>query len=415
MISLAAARALIAEHVIPGAPVTDSLSDSFGRVLRQDVRAREDFPPFDRSAMDGYAVRTDDDSEKFRIIGEIQPGGGGKLKIKRGECARIFTGAALPAGAGKVLMQENVQVQGDGMVPLRKDSATHIRYRGEDARKGAVLLKAGSKLGAGELSLLASLGVTQPRISPRIRVAHFATGNELVAPDAKPKPGQIRDSNSTLVAAFVRQFGGELVRQERVVDDFDLLLKQVRGDVPKSRSSRRKEALTKVPAQTDYDLLLLSGGASVGDYDFGKRLLTELGFETHFTAISLRPGKPLVFATRGKKAAFILPGNPVSHFVTLHVAVRLALEKFVGTACTDWALPRVQLAENFESKPGERETYWPAKVRIQNGGLVAHPLRWQSSGDVTALAGANALLQLPAGATPPQVGEDVSVLLLEVP
>lgn len=396
MISLAAARALIAEHISPLPAVATPLAGALGRVLRQDARAKEDLPGFDRSAMDGYAIASGGDSEKSRVVAEIQPGAAPETKIHRGECARIFTGAPIPAGATQVLMQENVRVEGDFIVPLEKSRATHIRRRGEDARKGDLLLKSGTRLGAGELALLASLGVARPKISPAVRVAHLATGNELAAPDQKLKRGQVRDSNSPLVAAFVRQFGGEIVRQERVADDFSLLLKKA-------------HALKNV-----FDLLLLSGGASVGDYDFGKKLLSDLGFRVHFTAISLRPGKPLVFATRGKKAAFILPGNPVSHFVTLHVAVRLALEKFSG-ANVSWPLAKIRLAENFEAKPGNRETFWPARVEIQNGELVARPLRWQSSGDVTALAGANALLQLPAGAQPPGAGKDVSVLMLEVP
>ena len=396
MISLAAARALIAEHISPLPVVAAPPAGAFGRVLRQDVLAREDLPGFDRSAMDGYAIAAGDDSEKFRVVAEIQPGAAPKAKIHRGECARIFTGAPIPAGAAQVLMQENVRVEGDFIVPLEKSRATHIRRRGEDARQGDLLLKSGTRLGAGELALLASLGVARPKISRPVQVAHFATGNELVAPGRKLKPGQIRDSNSPLVAAFIRQFGGEIVRQERVPDDFNLLLAKTRA------------------LKNSFDLLLLSGGASVGDYDFGKKLLAELGFQLHFTAVNLRPGKPLVFATRGKKAAFILPGNPVSHFVTLHVAVRLALGKF-SDANVSWPLARIRLVESFEAKPGQRETFWPARVEIRHGELAARPLRWQSSGDVTALAGANALLQLPAGAKPPKAGKDVSTLMLEVP
>jgi molybdopterin molybdotransferase len=319
-----------------------------------------------------------------------------KIKIKRGECARIFTGAQMPSGAAQVLMRENVRVEGNFIVPVNKSRATHIRRRGEDARKGDWLLKSGTWCGAGELALLASLGVARPKISRPVRVAHFATGNELAAPGQKLKPGQIHDSNSTLVAAFVRQFGGEIVQPERVADDFNLLLKKSRA------------------LKNSFELLLLSGGASVGDYDFGKKLLSALGFQIHFETVNLRPGRPLVFATRGRQAAFVLPGNPVSHFVTLHVAVRPALEKFSG-ASVSWPLAKIRLAENFEAKPGGRETFWPARVEIQDGELVARPLRWQSSGDVTALAGANALLQLAAGAESPKAGEASSVLLLEVP
>ena len=396
MISLAEARALIAENISPLRATAAPLAGAFGRALRQDVFSRDDLPAFDRSAMDGYAVGRDDDSEKFQIVAEIQPGAIPKVKVRRGECARIFTGAPIPAGASQVLMQEIVRVEGNFIVPLEKPRAMHIRQHGEDARKGDLLLPVGTKLGAGELALLASLGMVRPKISPAVRVAHFATGNELIAPERKLKPGQIRDSNSTLVAAFVQQFGGEIVRQERVADNFDLLL-------------RRALALKK-----SFDLLLVSGGASVGDYDFGKRLLIALGFQIHFEKISLRPGKPLVFATRGRQAAFILPGNPVSHFVTLQVAVRLALEQFSG-ADSSWPLAKLRLAEHFEYRPGPLETFWPARVKIQNGELVVHALRWQSSGDVTGLTGANALLQIGGGAETPKVGDPVPVLLLEVP
>ena len=440
MISLAEARALIAEKISPLPAQPAAVAMAFGRVLREDVRADADLPAFDRSAMDGYAVVLSDDSEKFRIIGEIQPGAAPSFKINCGECARIFTGAQIPDGASQVLMQEDVRVETTGapassrrvseteatrrqdasapvfIVPLQRGRATHIRKRGEDARKGDLLLRSGTRLGAGELALLASLGVVEPHVSPPVRVAHFTTGNELVPPSAKPGPGQIRDSNSTLVGAFVRQFGGDISRQEIVPDDFELLREKVLRE------------------QDNFDLLLVSGGASVGDYDFGKKLLGALGFQIHFEKINLRPGKPLVFATRGEQAAFILPGNPVSHFVTLHVAVRLALEKLVAQAsslcvqradaethrleaCATTGLPlaKLRLAENFDYRPDARETFWSARVEIQNGELVVRALRWQSSGDVTGLTGVNALLQLAGGAEPPKAGDVVPVLLLEVP
>jgi molybdopterin molybdotransferase len=396
MISLAEARSLIAEKISPLAPSPAALEMAFARVLREDVRADADLPAFDRSAMDGYAVALDDASEKFRIAGEIQPGAAPSFKINRGECARIFTGAQIPEGASQVMMQEAVRVEDGFIHPAQRSGVTHIRQRGEDARKGDLLLKSGTRLGAGELALLASLGVVSPKISPPVRVAHFTTGNELVPPSDKPQAGQIRDSNSVLVGAFVRQFGGEISRQERVPDNFDLLREEVQRD------------------EDNFDLLLVSGGASVGDYDFGKKLLEALGFMIHFEKINLRPGKPLVFATRAQQAAFILPGNPVSHFVTMHVAVRLALDKFSG-ANPAWSLAKIPLAENYGFRPDARETFWPARVEIQNGELVVRALRWQSSGDVTGLTGVNALLQLAGSAEAPKAGDAVPVLLLEVP
>ncbi len=396
MISLQEARVLIQANVQTAVAQTAPLNEVLGRVLREDARATEDMPAFDRSAMDGYALGLEDNSPRFRVVGEIQPGAAAAFRVGQGECARIFTGAQIPEGASQVLMQEHTRVEGNFIVPLQRNRFTNIRRRGEDARRGALLLKAGTRLGAGELALLASLGVTQPRVAPACRVAHFVTGNELVDPAREPAPGQIRDSNSTLVAALVLAFGGAVTRQERVADDFDLLLKKG-GE-----------------AEASFDLLLMSGGASVGEYDFGKRLLTTLSFQIHFEKVNLRPGKPLIFATRDHQAVFILPGNPVSHFVTLHVAVRLALERFAG-AQASWPLVKVRLTEAFDWRPDARETYWPARAALEQGELVARALHWQSSGDVAGLAGANAFLQFNGGVESPKAGKIVNALLLELP
>lgn len=396
MIPLVDARALIAAGIVPLAGARTPLAEAAGRVLREDVAAREDLPPFDRSAMDGYALAAGDRSEKFRIVADLPAGAAPKLKIGRGECARIFTGAPIPAGATQVLMQEQARVEGGFMIPLKRGRASHIRRRGEDARRGDLLLKSGSRLGPGELALLATLGVVKPRISPRVRVAHLVTGDELLAPDRDLKPGRIRDSNSTLVAALVGEFGGRLVKQERLGDDFRVLLQA-------ARALRRS-----------FDLLLLSGGAGGGEHDFGKRLLTELGFEIRFAGVSLRPGRPLIFATRGRQAAFVLPGNPVSHLVTLQVAVRLAFERFAGGGGT-WPLARARLGGPFDFARSPRETFWPARLEIQHGELVARPLRWQSSGDVTGLNGINALLRIAPETAGPKAGKHVSVLMLDVP
>jgi molybdopterin molybdotransferase len=399
MIALAEARALIADNISPLPAVTAPLAAAAGRILRQNISAPADVPGFDRSAMDGYAVAADDSSPKFRIVGEIQPGAVWRRRIHAGECVRVFTGAPLPAGASQVLMQEDVRADGGFMAPLKRGRESHIHRRGDDARQGDLLLESGMRLGPGELALLASLGRTRVKVSPVVRVAHFATGNELVGPEAKPGPGQIRDSNSTLVAALMGQFGARLTCQERVADDLERLVK-------KARSLKRT-----------FDLLLVSGGASVGDYDHGKRLLAALGFQIHFAAVNLRPGKPLVFATRNRQAAFIVPGNPVSHLVTLQVAVRLAIERFAGAAPV-WPLVKMRLTEAFDFRPGARETFWPASVGLDSpagGRLVARAVHWQSSGDVTGLTGVNGLLQLPPGAPAPKAGGEIPVLMLDRP
>jgi molybdopterin molybdotransferase len=342
--------------------------------------------------MDGYALIAEDDSPRLRIKGVIQPGAVPAFKIEPGECARIFTGAALPEGATQVLMQEDARVEDGFVTRLHKSKIAHIRYCGEDARQGDLLLSAGSRLGQGELALLANLGKTEPIVSPQIRIVHFVTGNEIVAPSQTPMPGQIRDSNSALVAAFASEHPSKITHQERLSDDLEMLLSRVRscGD--------------------EYDLLLISGGASVGDYDFGKRILIALGFDIHFEKVNLRPGKPLIFATRGQQAAFVLPGNPVSHFVTLQVEVQLAMERLAG-AKASWPEFKAKLAASFTRGASTRETLWPAHLTADGGELLVHALRWKSSGDVTGMAGANALLHLREGASAPVEGDLVFVLL----
>lgn len=393
MISLAAARARIAEAVRPLDPTVTPLAQAQGRVLREDVAAEEDLPAFDRSAMDGYAVGAEDCSERFRIVGEIQPGAAPQVEIRTGECARIFTGAQIPAGASQVIMQENVEREGGWMTPTGRDAKTWIRHRGEDARRGDVLLRAGVRLHAGELALLAQLGVVQPRVSPAPRVIHFATGNELTDPAAIPAAGQIRDSNSTLIAALLAECGARLAHQRRCGDALETLTACIAA------------------AGDAWDMLLISGGASVGDYDFGARALEALGFTIHFRQINLRPGKPLVFATRGRQCAFVIPGNPVSHFVTFHTAIHRALE-CLEHAPASWPLARVALAADLAAKPEVRETFWPAHVALSDGALRAHPLAWQSSGDLRGLIGANALLPIAPGTGAARAGEFAECLLL---
>ncbi|MEI9896850.1 MAG: gephyrin-like molybdotransferase Glp [Chthoniobacter sp.] len=394
MLSLAEARSIIAQYVQPLEPVSTPLAAARGRILREDIFAPEDLPAFDRSAMDGYAIDAQDASPKFRVVMEVQAGQAPAGKIGPGECARIFTGAPIPAGASQVIMQEDVERDG-GWITLRaRDKKRWIRYRGEDARQGERLLSAGVRLRAGELSLLAQLGAVQPRVGPAPRVIHLATGNELVDSSAAPGPGQIRDSNSTLIAALLADVGAQLVAQGRCGDALETLV----------------QAIRQHPVE-DWDCLLISGGASVGDYDFGTRALAELGFQVHFGQMSIRPGKPLVFATRGRQIAFVIPGNPVSHFVTFQIAIRLALERLEG-ALGAWETVQLELAEDLPAKPNERHTLWPVHVGLRDGALRVWPLSWQSSGDLRGLLGANALVPIAPGAGGAKKGEHVECVLL---
>lgn len=400
MISIEDARQIIAERILPLLAVPMKLAAMTGGVLREDVVASEPFPPADCSMMDGYAIAAEDNSEGFQIVAELAAGGIPKQALQRGECARIFTGAMMPKGATEVIPQEDADVAGTTMKPLRRGAKRWVRVRGEEAMPGAVLLRAGALLGGAELAILAQVGCVKPLASPVPRIAHVVTGDELVDPADKPPRGKIRDSNSSQLRGLLAANGTPAFTAVRCGDDGAKLVKTC-GPLMD-------------PARFQGDLLLISGGASVGDYDFGARALREMGFEIHFERVNLRPGKPLIFATRGAQAAFVIPGNPVSHFVCFHVAIRLAIERLRGLAPA-WAFIDMELGGGDTLRGDPRETFWPAKVVVCDGRLVVTPRRWSSSGDTFALAGANALIRLAPACAAVEPGGRVNVLLLDVP
>lgn len=354
-----------------------SLTDATGRTLREPVLAPEDQPPFDRSAVDGFAIRLDDASSRFRIVDRIRAGDWKPRQLEPGEAVQIATGGALPGGNLQVVMKEDVQVAASEVDILRRDNERNIRFRGEDARAGSQLIASGTRLSPGALTLLASIGHTQPLVTRLPRVLHVATGNEIVPPDQTPQAGQIRDSNSTLVRAFLEQHRVE-PKQVRASEDREAIQLAI-GNRPSAM-----------------DLLLISGGASVGEHDFTRSLLEDLGYVIRISRTTTRPGKPLIFATRGNAVAVGLPGNPLAHFVCLNLYVRAALSGFSGTT-DDGGFLTGLLAEEFSSEANSRETLWPARMRIHDGTTQLTPLPWRSSGDLTALALANALVRIPSG------------------
>ncbi len=394
MLSILDARALIAQtvHVLP--PLRVPLAQAHGRTLREAISADEDIPAFDRSAMDGYAIRTDDPATEFRVVCEIPAGTVPTRTIGPGECARIFTGSPIPEGATQVIVQEVAQRSSDTVTFSQRGKGSNIRVRGEDAREGSVLIERGTALGPVELSLCAQLGKSAPLVAPRPRILHIATGSELVAPDEIPASGKIRDSNSTLVAALAAEAGGEIARQLRVGDDPAQLI----------------TAISDADIES-WDVLLLSGGASVGDHDFGARTLREIGFSLQFTQLNLRPGKPLTFGTRGRHLAFVIPGNPLSHIVCWHLVIRAALE-MLATGAIEFALVEAPLGGNVAMKGNPRETWWPARIEWSDGGVKLVPLKWQSSGDLTGIIGLDALIRVPAGIESVKPGERIAARLV---
>jgi molybdopterin molybdotransferase len=364
------------------------LTEVFGRVLRKTVCAPEDLPPVDRSTRDGYAILENDESETFQIVDTLHAADWKPRLLKTGEAVRVATGASLPCENLRVVMQENVERSGDQIRIVRREAARNISFRGEDLRAGEPLLQAGTKLDAGGLALLATAGNANPLVSPRLRVVHFTTGDEIVPPDQTPKPGQIRDSNSFLICGLLHSFPCE-VTQKHLPENFEA-------------AKRLIETLNLQPST--FDLLLVSGGASTGEKDFTRPLLEWIGFEIVFGQINVRPGRPLIFGVNGNRIAFGLPGNPLSHFVCFHLFVATALAKLVGEEPKKFHGGR--LAAKLDDTPNLRETLWPA--RWEPAGL--RPLKWSSSGDVTSLAGTNALIRVPAKRGSIETGAEVEFL-----
>jgi molybdopterin molybdotransferase len=250
-------------------------------------------------------------------------------------------------------------------------------------KAGQPLVQTGARLDAGKLALLATAGCTQPLVNPRLRIAHFTKGDEIIPPDQTPKPGQIRDSNSILIRSLLKIFDCELV-QKHLPENFELAKSEIENQKSKIENA---------------DVILISGGASVGEKDFTRSLLDWLGFKIVFSQVNMRPGKPLIFGIDGgasvpaSRIAFGLPGNPLSHFVCFHLFVASALAKLVGEAAPK--ILRGKLATKLNDKPCPRETLWPARLEFSKSEMYLHPLAWASSGDVTCFAAANALIRIP--------------------
>jgi molybdopterin molybdotransferase len=345
------------------------LAEAVGSRLGEDVLADADMPAFSRSSIDGYAVRAGSGTGRYRLDGEVRPGMPEAGIPEAGTAMRIFTGSAISDGV-ELVMVEDAEVEG-GEVTLRKTAeAGLIRRRASQARTGDILLASGASVTPGAVALLATVGNGFPLVAPQPTVAHLSTGSELVDVHQEPLPGFIRDSNSPLLEAMIREAGAERVFHGRASESIDEALAALEG--------------------LSADVLLVSGGASVGAYDGTSEILRRLGFTIRSSKVKSRPGKPLIFATRGQQAAFGLPGNPLSHFVCFHLFVRRALDRLAGRP------PRslVSVHADETPEPDPRETWWTAQVRVEDGLLRAKPLPWNDSSDLTGLPTANALLRV---------------------
>jgi molybdopterin molybdotransferase len=344
--------------------------------------------------MDGYAVANRQD-KPYPIQKELPAGAQTPRRIQSGSCLRVFTGSALPANCLAVIPQEVAEISESRMRVRQWPAASFIRKKGEDAKRGNVLVRAGIRLASPELAVLAQEGILRPSLRRRVLVSHLAMGKELVGPGKHPKNGQIRDSNSTLIAALLQSPAFQLAAQSRVSDNPDTAL----------RFLKRKKA-------RESQVLLISGGAGPGDHDWGRHLIRKLGFRVLVEGVDLRPGKPLIAARKGRQTLFILPGNPVSHWVTWHLLVRPLLLRLAGLD-PEPVLADAALEAPWSHTSDPRAVWWPGHLAWQNGQAAVVPLPLQSSGDASKLAGANVLIDFPRGKENFRRGDSVSILFLE--
>jgi len=400
MLSVAEAIQVVRQQTAPLATERVSLERVLGRVLAEDVVADSDLPPFDRAQMDGYAIRARDVTEapvRLRIVGESAAGKGWHHQLEEGQAVRIMTGAPVPLGADSVQQVELTHELKDGtVVELLEivETGKSIVPRGAEIKAGELVLRAGTTINAAMLAVLAAFGYAQVQVFRKPRVAVLATGSELVAVDQKPGQDQIRDSNNYSISAYAELAGAVVERMPLTGDETSLLRHQL-GEAAK-RS----------------DLIVTSGGVSMGVYDVTKAALKELDAEIFFERVALRPGKPTVFARLPNGTlVFGLPGNPVSVSVTFNLFARTALLAMQGTA---EPAPKRETAVLARSVKGtDRESYLPAQIMTNDDAeLVAFPLKWGGSSDFVAFALTTALLIVPANVKAIEAGSLVSVVRL---
>jgi len=396
MIELEEALAQILAAVPPAAPERITLGEARGRVLAARLTAPLDLPPFDNSAMDGYAVRAEDvasaraDSPaRLKFLGRVAAGEVFPQEVKRGTCVRLFTGSPLPRGADAVVMQEDTRTDAGGEV-LILDAARpweNVRLRGEDLKRGATLAEPGDLLSVGRLSLAAAVGTTEVDVGRQPRVGLLATGSELKEPGQPLGPSQLYESNRLALSALVR--GAAAIPQSFPIVDDEL--------------AATRDALQNAFHQCD--VVITSGGVSVGEMDFVKTAFEQAGGKLEFWRVAIKPGRPFVFGRRDQKLLFGLPGNPVSALVTFLMLVRPALLRWQGARQTALPAHPGVLAEPLKND-GPRRHFMRVKVdpagRVSSAGA-------QASHVLSSLAAANGLVDVPPQTALPQ-GAAIQVL-----
>jgi molybdopterin molybdotransferase len=388
------ALALVLDGLEPLSAERATLAEAAGRVLAADARAAVDLPPFDRTAMDGFALRAADSGAPLRVVGDLAAGDAGDTPLEPGTAVRISTGAPLPPGADAILRVEDATVSnGSVTAAAAVPPGEHVRVRGEDVRAGDVLARAGDRLTLTRLSALSAAGVGEVRVHRMPRLHLIVTGSELLPPGAPPEPGKIYESNGLAIEYMARRNGAFVVRQPQIGDD-------------------AVATLAAVEEGLEGDVLVVSGGVSVGPHDHVKPAFEAAGVEEVFWRVRIKPGKPLWFGRRGRTLVFGLPGNPLSSIVGTAMFIVPALKRLAGDVAAGPWLERGRLGEAAGPSDG-RTTFLTSRfVPGPDGVLEAFPTERQGSHMTGALGESDGFAIAPHGSGPLPAGAPVDLLRL---
>ncbi len=391
MIDLKEALQIVLDSAQPLDSERVELNDALGRILAEDVAADMDIPPFDKATVDGYACRRADLGNPLTVVETIPAGRMPEKEIGPNQCAKIMTGAALPQGADCVVMIEQTEAAGEGVIRFTgNETPDHIFRRARDMRAGQVVLQKGNRVSPPCVAVLASVGCAQPLVARRPKVGVVASGDELVPPAARPGPSQIRNSNGAQLAAQLATMGLK-ARDYGIVKD-------VASDI---------DAVLKI-ALAENDVVIVSAGVSVGDYDLVPAALQRNGVRLRFEKIAVKPGKPTVFGVRERGYCFGLPGNPVSTFLVFELLVKPFLYRLMGH---DYRPRYVQMCldEAVARKDSERQSWIPVRITSEE---TVKPVQYHGSAHLSALCKAGGLVPMEIGVTSIEQGTPVCVRLL---
>lgn len=395
MIGVDEAYRIILENISTLPPKAVDIRDAVGLCLADDVLSDIDMPPFDKSAMDGFAVIAGDTAigAELAVVENITAGVLPQKRVQSGQCSKIMTGASVPQGVDSVIKVEDTEVLGDGRIRLLKQvrKGENICSRGEDFKSGQVVLHKGKTLRPQEIGVLAMVGVKRVKVFPPPKVGIISTGDELVKIGYKPKAGQIRDSNSYSLAAQAKQLHADVAFLGSARD-------------------RKSEILPLVKKGLKRDILLLTGGVSMGEYDLVVDVLQDAGVDIFFHKVALRPGKPIVFGKKYKTPVFGLPGNPVATYVNFELFVRPAIRKMMGFEDVRRTIVKAKMETGLSRKKARRE-YRPAHLRMEEGRFYVATVEWHGSADLLGTTRGNSLLIIPEQTENISPGDEVEVMV----